>query len=209
MELDDVVLTMQTTQIAETDLNINQFNQRYNWHFWVEVSVALFAFIAVMIGLFTGHIWYPLVIEQLLPELASPELSMHFLMYCSMIFCAIYCVLVPLKLAKARGGHGAQLACSLKERIDIEIAHFEQQKGLWNTVSFWSLIPANIIGLSFFWGLQVSLLDQWLPSLYLLAYLGFLVFSNWLGLTLKKKMLQGDVEPILRELYQYRQELRE
>jgi hypothetical protein len=209
VELDELVMNTEVSKVAETDININQFNRRYNWHFYIEVSVAVFAFIAVMIGMFSGHVWYPLVIEQLLPEFASQQLSMHFLMYFSMACCAIYCLFVPIKLAKARAVPNVKLACSLKERVESEIQHFEKQKTLWTAAHIWSFLPANVIGLSFFWGLQVSLLDQWFPSLYLMAYIGFLVFSNWGGLKLQKKMLEKEVAPILQELYQYRQELSE
>ena len=77
------------------------------------------------------------------------------------------------------------------------------------TIDFESLITkhSNTIGVLFFWGLQKSLLDTWMPNLYLTLYLVFIVLSVLGGIWLKNNMTSQKIQPLLDKLYTLKKEL--
>ena len=84
----------------------------------------------------------------------------------------------------------------------------EKQHKLWSTSHIWSIAPAALIGVLFFWGLNESLLGTWMPSVYLWLYFGFVALSAVGGLWLRKDMVSKNIQPLLDQLYGLRQELR-
>lgn len=96
---------------------------------------------------------------------------------------------------------------TLAKRVDAELRLLQQQKRLWGKAEVWAFLPAILIGTSFFWGLQISLLGTWVPSVYLIGYFVFTALSTWGGMWLKRHMLQKEVAPLLDELSEIKSEL--
>ncbi len=199
----------QSPSLTQIDNDTQRYKSRYKLHVWLESAVAIFALFFIMVALFCGEVWYPKVVAELLPAFANNKLSIHPMMYIALIAMACYCLFVPIKLHRAKSQQQAMLAWTVKQRVDAEIAHFEKLKDLWSGANLWSFLPAMFIGVSFFWGLQVSLIGSWVPSVYLIGYFIFVGLSFWAGLKMKKHVIEKEISPILDDLYQCQNDLNE
>lgn len=209
MELDNLKQSMtknledgvQVPSLNKIDNDTQQYKSRYKLHVWLETSVAVLALFFIVVALYCGEVWYPILIAELLPSLVNDKLSIHPLMYLAMIAMVCYSVFVPIKLHRAKNQEQAMLTWTVKQRIEAEIEHFEKLKNLWSGANLWSFMPAMFIGVTFFWGLQVSLIGRWFPTVYLFGYFVFVGLSLWSGLKMKKQVIENEITPILKDLY--------
>ncbi len=211
MELDDLKNTMaQQAQLnnqgQHIEQQVSQYSRAVQRSNWIETGFAVLGLLMVIAALLAGDTLYPMILQQLAPELAANNPTIHPLMYFSLVAAAVYFVWIPIKLHRAQRLE-QRYSWSLTQRIDAEITLLKRQQSLWTNVELWSFVPAFIIGCSFFWGLQVSLLGTWVPSLYLIGYFIFTTLAAWGGVTLKRRVLANEVEPLLQELTAIRSEL--
>jgi len=217
MELDDFKNALNKEPAPSLDTqDISRIKDKVQTHeavtrrsFFMESAVALFAFTMIIIMLVLGPAYYPKIIGELLPDLVkvrTPELNS--LMYAGMILSALYCLYVPIKLFRAQQVDGS-LGWTVSSRVEQEIARLEHQKVLWSKAHIWSLAPAALIGILFFWGLQLSLIQDWVPTPYLMGYLAFVALSFIGGLWSRNRTIERDIKPVLEDLYQLRNELQD
>ncbi|TQV88321.1 hypothetical protein [Aliikangiella coralliicola] len=217
MELDDLKKAIekekQTMKIknplsfSELKTKVSKFERSIKRNFLIETLVAVFAFIMVIVAMVSGPYIYPLIVKELLPELASNfEPKLNFMMYLGLFLMAIYCLFVPLKLYFAIKVDDS-LSWTLTSRVDKEIEKLEKQNRLWSSANTWSLAPAAIIGVLFFWGLQYSLSGSWYPNIYLSLYFVFVVVSLFLGVWLKNNLVEEKIRPLLEKLYAIKEEI--
>lgn len=184
--------------------NFEKTTQRNNL---IESLVAAIAFIFVITAIVNGHSVYPIVIGSLLPELVQTvEPKLNFMMYVSLIAMAIYCLLIPVKLYLANK-NDESFNWTLTSRVDNEIEKLTNQHKLWSQAHLWSFIPAAFIGIFFFWGLQISLLNTWIPNIYLSIYLVFMALSFIGGIWMKKHMTDKQIQPLLDKLHNLKKQL--
>jgi hypothetical protein len=214
MELDDFKTQTQAQSSAKADQNdhnlnacqkvlaeVAVFQKEYRQKIWLETIVAVFAFTAVVLMLVFGDQYYVKIITELgfKPSPNAP-LEVHWLMTTSMLMMAIYCIVMPVRLHRSRRIEHAQATSSVESNLQMQLGHFHQLRNIWSTANFWSFLPANLIGVSFFWGLQISLTNSWIPGPYLLGYFILIAFINWQLFRLQKKMLNDEIAPKIKEL---------
>ena len=113
MELDDLkkAVNEESEMISNTDrysfkeikTKVNNFNRAIKRNFFIESSVAAFAFIMVIMTIIVGPTLYPMVINELLPELMENTIpEMNVFMYTSLVLMALYCIFVPIYWKKKR-----------------------------------------------------------------------------------------------------------
>jgi len=188
---------------------VEEFDRDIKRKFFLETLFAALAFLIVVIMIIKGSTLYPLIIGELLPEIAkSSQPELNFAMYFAMILMAAYCLFVPAKLYLSRKVDSS-LGWTLSARVDNEIEKLKKQRSLWSNAHIWSLTPALVIGVMFFWGLQYSLAGSWLPSLYLSLYFAFLVLTTFGGLWLKKDMIENKIHPLLSSLELMKNEIQD
>lgn len=217
MKLDDLKATidkekdmMQRTSNSSVD-NINselfRFHRDIKRNSAIETLVAIIAFCAVSMMLVYGDTFYPYIVGQIFPDaITEKQVSMNIPMYFSIILMAIYCLFIPFKLYTAQR-NGDSLDWTLSSRVNQEIEKLEKQNKLWSSAHLWSFAPAIIIGVSFFWGLQVSLTGKWFPSIYLMLYFVFIFLTTLSGLKRKQLLLERHIAPMLKKLYSIREEI--
>ncbi|MCO7223402.1 hypothetical protein [Pleionea sp. CnH1-48] len=217
MELDDLKQAMNDEKAHQPTIesrtfkmmtqNVDLFNKKIKRHFIMEVAVAIFSFVTVMMFIIKGDYLYPMIIEELFPSLvANGAPQMNIMMYAAMSLMALYCLVIPVKLYLSLQPKES-MSWTLSSRINNEIELLEQQNAFWSRAHLWSLIPATVIGVSFFWGLQYSLLGSWVPGFYLCLYFAFIAVSMLLCLWLKNHLVKKEIGPLLKELYITKSEL--
>lgn len=217
MELDDLKNAINLETKTESNIDsqslkaiktkVSNFEQETKRNFLIESLVAAIAFIFVITAILNGHSIYPIIIASLLPDLAqTAEPKINFLMYASLITMAIYCLFIPIKLYSTIK-NDESLNWTLTSRVDNEIEKLTNQKKLWSQAHLWSFIPAAFIGVLFFWGLQVSLLNTWIPNIYLSIYLVFIALSFTGGVWMKKHMSDKRIQPLLDNLHDLKKQL--
>lgn len=203
----DIMEKTKTSSIDSINKELFRFNKEINRNTLIETIVATFAFCAVSLMLLYDDTFYPYVIGQIFPNVtAEKQVSMNTSMYFSLVVMAIYCLFVPFKLAMAQRDIDS-LDWTLSSRVNQEIGKLEKQSKLWSSAHLWSFAPAIIIGVSFFWGLQVSLTGHWFPSDYLMLYFVFIFLTTMSGLKRKKMLLERRITPMLKRLYGIRKEI--
>ncbi len=193
--------------LEEMKTDVRDFDRAMKRNFVIESLVAAISFVAVTAMILGGHIWYPYIINELFPGFAKglvPE--MNIAMYAGLVLMALYSIVIPTKRFFAER-MDVSLNWTLASRIESEIAKMEKQHKLWSTAHIWSIAPAAVIGISFFWGLNKSLTGTWIPHAYLWLYFGFVVLSAIGGLWLKNNMLTKNIQPMLDRLYGVRKEI--
>jgi len=217
MELDDFKKTL----IKENKMNSNiddfsfeeiktkvtSFEKGTKRNLFIETLVAVFAFITVIILIINGNSIYSSVIDTLMPNIANevaPQINLF--MYLSMILMAVYCVFVIVKLHLTQKSDES-LNWTLISRLDSEINKLAQQHKLWSKAHLWAVIPALVIGVLFFWGIQISLLNTWFPGLYLSLYFIFMTLASFAGIWIKNNMATKRIQPLLDQLLSVRKQL--
>jgi hypothetical protein len=217
MELDDlknavnieskVEVKIDSQSLKAIKIKVSDFDKETKRNFVIESLVAVLAFLIVITAIIKGHIFYPVVIDSLLPELAqSTEPKLNFMMYASLIAMAIYCLFVPVKLYLTNK-NDASLNWTLASRVDSEIEKLTKQNKLWSQAHLWSFIPASIIGIIFFWGLQISLANTWIPNIYLSVYLIFVALALIGGIWIKNRMTGKRIQPLLDKMINLKKQL--
>lgn len=194
--------------LEEMKASLRNFDKAMRRNLVIETLISGFAFVAVTAMIFGGHYLYPHIIKELFPDFSQgfdPE--MNAAMYASLFLMALFCIVVPAKRYLAEKTD-VSLSWTLTSRIESEIVRMEKQYELWSTAHIWSIVPAAIIGVLFFWGLNKSLLGTWFPSVYLWLYFGFVALSVFGGLWLKNDMIGKNIQPLLDRLYIVRHEIR-
>ena len=132
---------------------VNRFDKKTTSNTIIESLVATVAFILVVTAIINGHEIYPLVIDILWPSLTQiAEPKLNVMIYISLIFMAIYCLVIPIKLSIVNKNNQS-INWTLIARIDNEIAKLESQSRLWSQAHLWFIVPSATIGMLFFWGL--------------------------------------------------------
>ena len=189
-------------------VGVHNFDRSLRRNFVIEVVVAAIAMSAVVAAILGGHYLYPRIVGELFPgTVGDTAPTLNTAMYASLVLMALYCLVVPMKRYLAEKSD-VSLSWTLSSRVDAEISRMEKQHRLWSTSHIWSIAPAALIGVLFFWGLNKSLLGTWMPSVYLWLYFGFVALSAVGGLWLRKDMVSKNIQPLLDQLYGLRQELR-
>ncbi|NQZ24586.1 MAG: hypothetical protein HRT53_21390 [Colwellia sp.] len=217
MELDDLKNAINLENKTELNINsqslktiktkVSNFEKETKRNILIESLVAAIAFIFVITAILNGHSIYPIIIASLLPDLAqTAEPKINFMMYASLITMAIYCLFIPIKLYSTIN-NDESLNWTLTSRVDNEIEKLTNQKKLWSQAHLWSFIPAAFIGILFFWGLQISLLNTWIPNIYLSIYLVFITLAFTGGIWMKKYMSDKRIQPLLDNLHNLKKQL--
>ena len=217
MELDDLKSEMNNEKQMASNIdrkffkdiktNVSRFDKKTKINTIIESLVAAIAFISVLVMLIKGPSIYPVIIDALLPgQFKNIEPEFNVMMYISLMLMAVYCLLVPIKLHLANKDDNS-LNWSLTSRVDSEISKLEKQNKLWSQAHLWAFIPSATIGILFFWGLQISLLDTWIPNFYLSTYLAFIVLASYGGIWMKNQMTAKQIQPLLDKLYSLREQL--
>lgn len=217
MELDDLkhvsnlsgqsLTARSDDSFEQVKLKLRDFDSALKRNFVIESLVACFSLIVVIIMIFGGHIWYPKIITELLPNLtlqSSPQ--MNVAMYASLFLMAISSIVVPIKRYSA-DRMDLSMSWTLASRIDSEISRMEQHQHYWSKAHIWSIAPAAIIGILFFWGLNKSLAGTWVPTIYLWFYFSLVLLSTIGGIWLKNDMITKSVQPLLKQLYAVRNDM--
>lgn len=217
MELDDLKNAVNKESKIESNIDkqslkeiktkVSDFEKETKRNFLIESLVAVIAFILVITAIIKGHIFYPIIIDYLLPELVqSVEPRLNFMMYASLIVMAVYCLFIPIKLYLTNQDDES-LNWTLISRLDNEIEKLTKQNKLWSQAHLWSFIPAAFIGILFFWGLQFSLINTWIPNLYLSIYLLFVALIFIGGLWMQNHMTGKRIQPLLDKLINLKKQL--
>jgi len=217
MELDDLKNAVNKESKIESNIDkqslkeiktkVSYFEKETKRNFLIESLVAVIAFILVITAIIKGHIFYPIIIDYLLPELVqSVEPRLNFMMYASLIVMAVYCLFIPIKLYLTNQDDES-LNWTLISRLDNEIEKLTKQNKLWSQAHLWSFIPAAFIGILFFWGLQFSLINTWIPNLYLSIYLLFVALIFIGGLWMQNHMTGKRIQPLLDKLINLKKQL--
>ena len=194
--------------LEEIKTSVRDFDKSMRRNLIIESLVGGVAFVAVSVMIFGGHYLYPRFIKEIFPNLSNGlDPQMNAAMYAGLLLMALYCIFVPTKRYLAERAD-VSLGWTLISRIDSEISRLEKQYELWSRAHIWSIAPAAIIGILFFWGLNKSILGTWFPSVYLYVYFGFVALSVLGGLWLKNDMIAKNVQPLLDRLYIARREIR-
>ncbi|MEQ3658816.1 MAG: hypothetical protein ABNH21_07660 [Glaciecola sp.] len=187
-------------QIMSATSNTQIYYRNLKRNFIIETTVSILAFLSVIAMMVFGDwLMAKILFEFSLNEHISGTGKVNNLMIFSFVLMAIYCITTPIKLWRSIKPDET-LSWSLNDRVKSEIGRLTLQLHFWKKSPIWSFLPAIIIGVSFFWGLQFSLLGTWAPSIYLMAYFALLGLMTFGGFWLKKHMLQNEIEPLLQEL---------
>jgi uncharacterized membrane protein YhaH (DUF805 family) len=196
----------QTTmlEIEKVKQDFKAYSRKYSMHVYLEITVAVFAFASVVTFIAFGDVLYQKIISELMPNYmqsnANRPPEIHGLMTFAMWMMAAYCVVIPWKMYQTTKLKNLSAEATTQEHVSRQLQYFKNMKQFWSTSFLWSILPANIIGLSFFWGLQISLLDTWVPSIYLIIYIIALILYNWFTVILKRQLLNKEVKSRLDEL---------
>lgn len=194
-------------KLASASQNTRHYYQVLKRRFVIETVVSFVAILLVIAFMVFGDSLMAKVIFELsLSEHIRGLGNVNTLMMFSCILMIIYCVVTPVQLWRSIMPDES-LSWSLADRVKSEIEKLTLQQHFWQKSPIWSFLPANIIGVSFFWGLQFSLLGTWAPSIYLLIYFALISVMTAGGFWLKKQMLQNEISPLMQELQMIEREL--
>jgi hypothetical protein len=201
MDLDTMKNELRASESTnKVQSNTHQYYQVLKRRFVIETAVAAFALMAVIMMLLFGDKLMTLILTEFaIQHSIKGSGQLNFLMYFSFFVSAAYCITVPIKMWRSISPDES-LSWTLTDRVKSEINRLEKQNTFWNKAPIWSFLPANIIGISFFWGLQYSLLGTWLPSLYLIMYFILLIAMNLGGFWLKHHLIEKEIKPLVTEL---------
>lgn len=192
--------------IGDLQSSLKGFHKAMKRNLILETLVAVIAFVSVVTLLVFGGQLYPRVVELLVASYQGAEAKMNIPMYISLGLMAFYCVMVPVKRYLALTMEES-IDWTVTARVESEIERLEQQRTLWSTSHIWSIAPAAVIGVLFFWGLNKSLLGSWFPSVYLWCYLGFVTVWTLATLRLKRDLIGNKIQPLLDRLYGVREQI--
>jgi succinate dehydrogenase hydrophobic anchor subunit len=208
MEFDTLKNDINTLdKLASASQNTRQYYRVLKRRFIIETFVSFVALLFVIaLMVFGDSLMAKIIFEFSLSEHISGLGNVNALMMFSCILMIIYCVVTPVQLWRSIMPDES-LSWSLTDRVKSEIEKLTVQQGLWEKSPIWSFLPAIFIGVSFFWGLQFSLLGTWVPSIYLLSYFALIIAMTAGGFWLKKQMLQNEIAPLIQELQTIDREL--